>query len=63
MCCGILRDIPHCGVGVRFKGKPIQKHEFKSVIWIDVVIDITDESAAEQIIHHTVRLLHSTQQE
>ena len=42
-----------------FKGKQSQKHELMSVIWINVVIDMTgaDESEAEQIIDYTVHLL------
>lgn len=46
-----------CGDG--FKGKPSQKHELMSVIWIIVVNDIsgTDESEEEQIIDYTVHLL------
>lgn len=42
-----------------FKRKPCQKHELKSVVWINAAIDIgeTDESEAEQIIDYTVHLL------
>lgn len=53
-----LKGYPLLQCGLVFKGKPRQKHELRSAIWISAAIDIAeaDESEAEQIIDYTVHL-------